>query len=109
MVYTVRHCLVRDVQLVRFKGTRHGERAAFIFRVGFSGDGNGDDNGNGNGSPCFVVRNVVGKSALEREDLEPILEKLKTNFMNKNVAEDIAERLCESGWDRLLITRIRST
>lgn len=43
-----------------------------------------------------LVRNVVGKSALEREDLEPILEKLKTNFMNKNVAEDIAERLCES-------------
>ena len=29
-------------------------------------------------------------------DLEPILEKLKTNFMNKNVAEDIAERLCDS-------------
>ena len=26
----------------------------------------------------------------------PVLEKLKTNFMNKNVAEDIAERLCES-------------
>jgi signal recognition particle receptor subunit alpha len=25
-----------------------------------------------------------------------VLEKLKTNFMNKNVAEDIAERLCES-------------
>lgn len=43
-----------------------------------------------------LVRNVVGKSALEREDLEPILEKLKTNFMNKNVAEEIAERLCES-------------
>ena len=43
-----------------------------------------------------LVRNVVGKSALEREDLEPILEKLKTNFMNKNVAEDIAERLCDS-------------
>ena len=43
-----------------------------------------------------LVRGVVGKSSLEREDIEPILEKLKTNFMNKNVAEAIAERLCES-------------
>ena len=43
-----------------------------------------------------LVRGVIGKAALEREDIEPILEKLKINFMNKNVAEDIAERLCES-------------
>jgi len=43
-----------------------------------------------------LVQGVVGKSALDDEDLEPVLEKLKTNFMNKNVAEDIAERLCES-------------
>ena len=43
-----------------------------------------------------LVRGVVGKSALARDDLAPVLEKLKTNFMNKNVAEDIAERLCES-------------
>ena len=43
-----------------------------------------------------LVQGVVGKSSLDDEDLEPVLEKLKTNFMNKNVAEDIAERLCES-------------
>jgi len=43
-----------------------------------------------------LVRGVVGKAALDRDDLLPVLEKLKTNFMNKNVAEDIAERLCES-------------
>ena len=43
-----------------------------------------------------LVRGVVGKAALDRDDLTPVLEKLKTNFMNKNVAEDIAERLCES-------------
>ena len=43
-----------------------------------------------------LVRGVVGKAALGRDDLAPVLEKLKTNFMNKNVAEDIAERLCES-------------
>ena len=43
-----------------------------------------------------LVRGVVGKAALDRGDLAPVLEKLKTNFMNKNVAEDIAERLCES-------------
>ena len=43
-----------------------------------------------------LVRGVVGKAALDRDDLTPVLEKLKTNFMNKNVAEDIAERLCDS-------------
>ena len=43
-----------------------------------------------------LVQGVVGKSALDDDDLEPVLERLKTNFMNKNVAEDIAERLCES-------------
>jgi signal recognition particle receptor subunit alpha len=47
-----------------------------------------------NASP--MLRGVVGKSALEEEDLAPVLETLKTNFMNKNVAEEIAERLCES-------------
>ena len=43
-----------------------------------------------------LVRNVVGKTSLERDDLSPVLDVLKTSFMNKNVAEDIAEKLCES-------------
>lgn len=39
---------------------------------------------------------VAGKAALEREDLEPALKALKERLMTKNVAEEIAEKLCES-------------
>ena len=55
-----------------------------------------------------LVRGVVGKPALDRSDVEPILERLKTNFMNKNVAEDIAERLCESVAASLVGQRLAS-
>ena len=73
--------------------------------VGTSGDSGGRPTGGGKKKPNSffssllenaLVRGVVGKAALDRDDLLPVLEKLKTNFMNKNVAEDIAERLCES-------------
>jgi len=73
--------------------------------VGTSGDSGGRPTGGGKKKPNSffssllenaLVRGVVGKAALDRDDLTPVLEKLKTNFMNKNVAEDIAERLCES-------------
>lgn len=39
---------------------------------------------------------VAGKAALEKEDLEPALKALKERLMTKNVAEEIAEKLCES-------------
>jgi len=73
--------------------------------VGTSGDSGGRPTGGGKKKPNSffssllenaLVRGVVGKAALDRDDLTPVLEKLKTNFMNKNVAEDIAERLCDS-------------
>ena len=55
-----------------------------------------------------LVRNVVGKQSLERADLVPILENLKTNFMNKNVAEDIAEKLCESVASSMIGKQLKS-
>ena len=43
-----------------------------------------------------AVTSVLGKSALSREDVAPILEQLKLNLLKKNVASDIADKLCDS-------------
>ncbi|KAG9143704.1 hypothetical protein Leryth_018864 [Lithospermum erythrorhizon] len=39
---------------------------------------------------------ISGKASLEKADLEPPLKALKDRLMTKNVAEEIAEKLCES-------------
>ncbi|XP_057852207.1 uncharacterized protein LOC131062530 [Cryptomeria japonica] len=43
-----------------------------------------------------IFQSVSGNSILERSDLEPALKALKDRLMTKNVAEEIAEKLCES-------------
>ena len=55
-----------------------------------------------------VIKNVVGKNALDEHDLAPVLDQLKTNFMHKNVAEDIAEKLCESVRKSLVGKKLQS-
>lgn len=58
---------------------------------------------------------ITGKANLERTDLEPALKALKERLMTKNVAEEIAEKLCESveasleGKKLASFTRISST
>ncbi|KAF5199688.1 signal recognition particle receptor alpha subunit family protein, partial [Thalictrum thalictroides] len=39
---------------------------------------------------------ITGKVNLDKADLEPALKGLKDSLMTKNVAEEIAEKLCES-------------
>ncbi|XP_074294249.1 uncharacterized protein LOC141622098 [Silene latifolia] len=62
-----------------------------------------------------MFRGFVGKANLERTDLEPALKALKDRLMTKNVAEEIAEKLCESvstsleGKKLASFTRISST
>ncbi|KAK9678334.1 hypothetical protein RND81_11G204600 [Saponaria officinalis] len=43
-----------------------------------------------------MFQRFVGKANLERDDLAPALKALKDRLMTKNVAEEIAEKLCES-------------
>ncbi|XP_050384786.1 uncharacterized protein LOC126801435 [Argentina anserina] len=43
-----------------------------------------------------MFQSIAGKANLERSDLEPALKALKDRLMTKNVAEEIAEKLCES-------------
>ncbi|XP_060171765.1 uncharacterized protein LOC132602953 [Lycium barbarum] len=43
-----------------------------------------------------MFQSIAGKAKLEKADLEPALKALKDRLMTKNVAEEIAEKLCES-------------
>lgn len=39
---------------------------------------------------------LTGSKVLSREDLKPVLAEMEKHLMDKNVAKDIAEKLCES-------------
>ncbi|XVE97455.1 hypothetical protein REPUB_Repub03eG0021300 [Reevesia pubescens] len=62
-----------------------------------------------------MIQSIAGKANLEKEDLEPTLKALKDRLMTKNVAEEIAEKLCESvaasleGKKQASFTRVTST
>lgn len=62
-----------------------------------------------------LFQSVAGKVSLDRDDVEPALKALKDRFMSKNVAEEIANKLCESvaasliGRKQASFTRISST
>jgi len=48
------------------------------------------------GGMFSMLSGLVGSKALTREDLEPVLNKLKDNLIAKNVASEVAESLTES-------------
>uniref|UniRef100_A0A0D9X8Z5 SRP54-type proteins GTP-binding domain-containing protein n=1 Tax=Leersia perrieri TaxID=77586 RepID=A0A0D9X8Z5_9ORYZ len=43
-----------------------------------------------------MFKSIAGNNVLEKSDLQPALRVLKDRLMTKNVAEEIAEKLCES-------------
>ncbi|UYV65280.1 SRPR [Cordylochernes scorpioides] len=43
-----------------------------------------------------VFRSLVGSKTISEKDMEPVLAKLKDHMIMKNVAADIAEKLCHS-------------
>jgi len=43
-----------------------------------------------------MFKNLVGSKMLSKEDLAPVLEKMKEHLIAKNVAADIAQKLCDS-------------
>ncbi|XWS72641.1 hypothetical protein CRYUN_Cryun02cG0057600 [Craigia yunnanensis] len=86
-------------------------------------EGEEDDNVQKNSKPdakkkgwfSSMFQSIAGKANLEKEDLEPALKALKDRLMTKNVAEEIAEKLCESvaasleGKKLASFTRVSST
>ncbi|XP_076171932.1 signal recognition particle receptor alpha [Ptiloglossa arizonensis] len=43
-----------------------------------------------------MFKSLVGNKCLKNEDMAPVLEKLKDHLISKNVAADIAQKLCDS-------------
>lgn len=43
-----------------------------------------------------MFKGLVGSKALTRDDMAPVLEKMKDHLIAKNVAADIASKLCDS-------------
>ncbi|XP_017885466.1 signal recognition particle receptor subunit alpha homolog isoform X1 [Ceratina calcarata] len=49
-----------------------------------------------NNSMFSMFKSLVGNKSLKRDDMIPVLEKLKDHLITKNVAADIAQKLCDS-------------
>ncbi|XP_033953935.1 signal recognition particle receptor subunit alpha [Pseudochaenichthys georgianus] len=50
----------------------------------------------GFGGMFGMLKGLVGSKSLTREDMEPVLEKMKDHLIAKNVAADISSKLCDS-------------
>lgn len=44
----------------------------------------------------LIFRGLVGRKNLTAADMDPVLEKLKEHLVSKNVAIEIATKLCDS-------------
>ena len=65
---------------------------------GFDDTTNDDDfkSGSGGKGMFSYFSNLVGSKPISREDLEPVLAKLRDNLISKNVASEVAASLTES-------------
>merc|ERR1719210_408795 len=52
--------------------------------------------GKSSGGMFSYFSNLVGSKPISREDLEPVLAKLRDNLISKNVASEVAASLTES-------------
>lgn len=43
-----------------------------------------------------MFKSLVGNKSLDKESMQPVLEKLRDHLISKNVAADISNKLCES-------------
>ncbi|EGR28659.1 signal recognition particle receptor, putative [Ichthyophthirius multifiliis] len=51
------------------------------------------------------LKQLTGSKVLDAQDLQPVLEKFKDQLMSRNVAEQIAQQLCDSIKQNLLKTK----
>nr|XP_046246297.1 signal recognition particle receptor subunit alpha [Scatophagus argus] len=52
--------------------------------------------GGGFGGMFGMLKGLVGSKSLSREDMEPVLDKMRDHLIAKNVAAEIASQLCDS-------------
>jgi len=56
----------------------------------------GKTHSSSSGGIFSMFKGLVGNKALTREDLEPVIAKLRDNLIAKNVASDVSVNLCDS-------------
>jgi len=73
-------------------------KSATLGSVGsqFSNDEDKSSENKSGGGMFSMFTNLVGSKAITREDLEPVLAKLRDNLIGKNVASEVAASLTES-------------
>lgn len=54
------------------------------------------------------IQNVTGNMVLSQEELDPIMAKFKEGLMEKNVAEEIAQQICDSLKAKLIDTKTKA-
>uniref|UniRef100_A0A803Y465 SRP receptor subunit alpha n=1 Tax=Meleagris gallopavo TaxID=9103 RepID=A0A803Y465_MELGA len=59
-------------------------------------NGNSEASPGGLGGMFGMLKGLVGSKSLTRQDMDPVLEKMKDHLIAKNVAAEIAVQLCES-------------
>lgn len=59
-------------------------------------DGESDQAASGAGRWSSMFSRLTGKKTLTQEDLKPVLAEMEKHLMDKNVAKDISEKLCDS-------------
>jgi signal recognition particle receptor subunit alpha len=65
-------------------------------RLKVSEDDGPESSANTEGRWSSMFSRLTGKKTLTREDLQPVLAEMERHLMDKNVAKDIAEKLCDS-------------
>merc|ERR1711983_721500 len=76
-------------------------KSATLGSVGYEDNHDDEDFASGSSSKSgggmfSMFTNLVGNKAITREDLEPVLAKLRDNLIAKNVAAEVANDLTES-------------
>merc|ERR1711971_1038687 len=73
-------------------------KSATLGSVGsqFSNEDDKSSENKSGGGMFSMFTNLVGSKAITREDLEPVLAKLRDNLIGKNVASEVAASLTES-------------
>lgn len=66
------------------------------FEVESTSTSNSSAPGKSGGGMFSMFKNLVGSKTLTKEDLQPALEKMRDHLIAKNVAGDIAVKLCDS-------------
>jgi signal recognition particle receptor subunit alpha len=104
---------VKDWEFVRSAGAVSSEEDDLIARAlrgantnGAGGSSSKADSSSSGGVFGSLFARITGTKALTEEDLKPVLEAMKQRLMQKNVAREIAEKVCEGVGESLVGQKI---